>query len=422
MQVEEHFFTTVQNLAFTKKFCIALSGGLDSRVLLHLFSKLLKMDPSFHLRAIHVHHGLSPRADDWAQLCQVFCISYPIPLEVVPITITKQPQQSLEAIARNQRYQALQERIQENEALVTAHQENDQAETLLLQLFRGAGPRGLAAMPAMTSFGKGYLFRPLLTATRTQLENYARAEGLEWIEDESNANQAFDRNFIRHELLPLIQTRWPKITANLSRAAQHCAEADSLLKHHVLQAFQRVFNAKDQSLSILGILSLENAIQNQVLRHWLSILGFSLPSTKKLLQIKQEILRCRQDARPLICWEGIEMRRYGDSLYILAPLGPHDPAIVIPWDLKEDLALPNGLGILSPKDLEQHGLELEQLTGVTIRFRQGGEKCRLKNRDHSHCLKKLFQEWQVPPWLRNRVPLLYSKEELRAVIGYTLQN
>jgi tRNA(Ile)-lysidine synthase len=368
-----------------------------------------------------VHHGLSPNADAWARACQTFCDQYQIPIDISYIQLTKTPQESLEAQARMSRYSVLKKQLQPQEMLVTAHQQNDQAETVLLQLFRGAGPKGLAAMPLIASFGEDHsLFRPLLIFERYELEQYAIEKQLRWLDDESNRNIAFDRNFIRQELLPLIQTRWPKVITNLARTAQHCAKADQLLLQHHTQTFVSLFDPKTHTLSVSKLLVLNSEVQNHILRYWLQHLGYELPSTKKLQILRQEIVSCRKDAKPLIAWRGVEIRRYRDQLYAMTPLLNYDSSQVIAWDANHDLILPNGAGIITLASLTAQGLDLKTLESVTIRFRQGGERCRLPNRKHSHSLKKLFQDWAIPPWLRDRVPLLYSGKTLKAVIGYVI--
>ena len=419
MLTDSFFLKFLRDITPAKRFCVAFSGGLDSTVLLHLLNQLKKYEPDLVVRAVHVHHGLSGNADQWSAHCEKLCVSYQVPVTISHISIKKIPKVSLEELARTKRYEVLKGLLEENEVLVTAHHLNDQAETLLLQLFRGAGPKGLASMPVIVPFGNGFLLRPFLTFKKEVLKHYAVAKQLHWVEDESNQNLALDRNFLRHELLPLIQNRWPTITENLSRAAKHCAEANCYIDDHLKELFNTVFTRETNSLSLPDLLNYEPETQKYLIRYWLQYLKFPLPSTKKLAQLQVELLQSKHDAMPLLCWKMVEIRRFDQQLYAMSPLPPHDSQVVIPWDLQQpDLLLPNNMGLITLNELQQLGVTTDTLKQVTIRFRQGGERCRLKNRNHSHALKKLFQEWRVPPWQRNRIPLVYVEEKLVAVVGY----
>jgi tRNA(Ile)-lysidine synthase len=420
MLTHENFFKRLRAYTHLNEFCLAFSGGLDSSVLLHLFCQCRQQHPTIRLRAVHIHHGLSPHADQWAASCERVCHHYEVPIDIIKIAIAKNSQESLEELARNGRYQVFRELLRGDELLVTAHHQDDQAETVLLQLFRGAGPKGLAAMPIIAPFAKGILFRPLLAYQREQLKYYANSQQINWLEDESNQNLVFDRNFIREALLPLIKTRWPTISDNLMRVAGHCAQADKFIEKNIAHLFNNLIDPGTNRLAVEGLLSFDKPIQNYIIRFWLQYLNRPLPSTALLEVLHQEILACRQDANPIVRWKDIEIRRYHNYLYAMPPLKYHDPAMVISWDLNEDLVLPNDLGTMSLSSLKQQGLNPVDLDQVTIRFRQGGERCRLPNRPHSHSLKKLFQEWRVPPWQRGRIPLLYSKNKLRAIIGYAV--
>lgn len=410
------FIEQLIELPDTAQCCIALSGGLDSRVMLHLLAKAREV-LNIKLRAVHVHHGLSPNATAWANFCQATCDSYEIPLEICKVKVTKLRQQSLEEQARIERYRVFRELLEKDEFLVTAHHQDDQAETLLLQLFRGCGPKGLAGMARTKKLGNGWLLRPLLEFPRSMLKDYAIVNKLQWLEDESNRNLAFDRNFLRHSILPMLQSRWPQLSANLTRAAKHCAQADSFIEYHIVQDFEGVYNRRNMTLQVSKLLELDAEIQNYVIRYWLQYLDLSLPSVKKLQALRKDLLLSRVDAAPLIHWKGVQVRRYQDQLYAMSPLLPHDPSIIIPWNLQDDLELPSQLGILLLQDVIQMGFHHLPVP-ITIRFRQGGERCQLKNRKHSHSLKKLFQLWGVPPWLRERIPLLYAGDELKAIMGY----
>jgi tRNA(Ile)-lysidine synthase len=412
------FFNNLQAITSSNDVCIALSGGLDSSVLLYLFYTLRSKEPRLNLRAVHAHHGLSIHADKWLSTCEMLCKAYQIPLLVSHLKIKKTPQASLENVAREGRYEFFKGILKENECLVTGHHQNDQAETLLLQLFRGAGPKGLAAMPSMTAFGKGFLIRPLLSYKKAALLQFALDNQLKWIEDESNYDVNFDRNFLRSELMPLLEKRWPAVINNLARVARHCAQADYFIGKQLDESFQEAFDQSTNGLRIDMLLKHDALTQNYLLRYWLQYINLSLPSTEKLKILREEILGAKQDAMPLLRWRQVEVRRYHNQLYAMPPLPKHDTSQIIPWNLEQDLMLPGGIGRITINQLTELGLKRETLENVTIRFRQGGECCRLKNRKHSHSLKKLFQTWCVPPWQRDRVPLLYANDHLKAIIGY----
>lgn len=411
------FKDTIAFLTSSSHFCLAYSGGLDSTVLLHLFVKLRK-ESQISLRAIHINHGLSPHASRWEQLCQDNASAQDVPIEVHHIKIQKNAQESLEAIARTLRYDLFESLLQPREVLVTAHHCNDQAETLLLQLLRGCGPKGLAGMPNAAIFGEGQLIRPLLQYSRSELREYATAQGLQWVEDESNGNNSFDRNYLRNAVLPLIEKRWPGAVQTLARTSQHCATAEKFIEEQVSKHFVSIFNSSNNSLWLEPLLGLEKTTQAYLIRYWLQKLKLPLPNTKKLETLLSQ-LTCRQDAKLLITWGQVEIRRYDNALFALNNISRHNPDEIIPWDLQDDLVLPCELGTVRVKDVLQAGLVLES-PRITIRFRKGGERCTLLNRSHSHSLKKLFQHWRVPPWLRDRIPLLYDDDKLKAIIGYAI--
>lgn len=416
----ESFYHFLQEKTSSNRFCIAFSGGLDSAVLLHLFNALSRIDSNINLRAIHINHGLSPNANHWEKQCQEICHQYQIPLHIKQLKLSKKPKMSLEDLARRARYDVFRQYLSQGETLVTAHHQDDQAETLLLQLFRGAGPKGLASMPGYVSFGQGFLIRPLLNFQKLALQQYAEKEGLQWIEDESNGNINFDRNFLRHEILPLLKQRWPNIADNLARSAYHCANADKYIAQQVVHIFEDLFNSENLALHIPSLLNHSIETQNYVIRYWLQRLDFPLPSTKKLGILHDEILKSRHDGNPLLRWKQVEIRRYNNYLYAMSPLSAHNTTLVIRWQMTDDLILPNNLGVIKLDELINSGINLDIPEPITVRFRQGGERCRLKNRTHTHSLKKLFQDWKIPPWNRDRIPLLYKGDELKAIVGYAV--
>lgn len=400
-----------------KTYWIAYSGGLDSHVLLSL-SHALREECALSLRAIHVNHGLSSNAKVWAAHCAQVCKEYEIDYVERSVTIALQAGDSLEEAARVARYAVFADCLGENDILLTAHHQDDQAETLLLQLLRGAGLKGLAAMPAIKSFAHGLHARPLLTFPRTTLEYYAQEQQLRWVEDESNHNHQLTRNFIRHDILALLKTRWPSVASTLSRSALHCSEAEDLLQEFGLEIMDGVKGSRPETLSVSKLLQVHPKKQRLILRTWIHHLGYSLPDAKKLEAILSTVLTAGCDRMPCVNWRLAEVRRYRDDLYMMACLPSHDATLSVEWNLNQP-TMQIGNSVLRASLVQGRGLRAD-IQHVQLRFRQGGEVAEMAGRGH-HTLKNLFQEWDVPPWERDRIPLVYVKEKLIAVLGYFLE-
>ncbi len=399
---------------------LALSGGLDSCVLLHLLAELRPRLP-YELRAIHVHHGLQTDADSWQVHCEKLCADYGIGLHTERLILSINRGDSLEAVAREARYRALAASMGEGDLLLTAQHQDDQAETLLLQLMRGSGPAGLAAMPLLARFEPGWLARPLLAYSREALEAYARHNELSWREDPSNRDQRFDRNFIRHQVMPLLRARWPAVSTTLSRAARFSGELLMLVKEEAEEDLANARHDESDTLSITALKQLSSIRLRNLLRHWISACGAPLPSSKKLVRIEGEAVHGRSDAVPLICWEGWEVRRYRDRLFLNPAQAVELPVQPLTWPDAEELILPDGLGRIRVRPgVSGISAARWRQAEVDVRFRDGGERCRLPGRSHHRPLKKLFQEWGVPPWERGRIPLVYLDGELAAVPGYCI--
>lgn len=401
-----------------RRYWIAYSGGADSHVLLHALAALRDRLNGAVLQAVHVHHGLHADAERWVAHCRAICTALEVELQVLRVDARPGRGQSPEAAAREARYGALRHRLEAGDALVTAHHQEDQAETLLLQLLRGSGPRGLAAMPESAVFGAGLHLRPLLGFSRQALRDYARCHELAWVEDSSNAALDYHRNYLRHEILPRLRTQWPAASATMARAAGHSAEAAELLNE--LAAVDLRAAGVDEAagcLSVSVLLGLPAARRRNVLRFWLQGLGLPVPSSAQLERLQEDVLRAAADAEPCARWPGAEVRRYRDRLYAMAPLAAPDRRRVLAWDLNSALVLPDGCGRLAVHATTGGGLKADLPHGgaVTIRFRQGGERCRPAGRRETHALKKLLQERGVPPWQRARMPLIYVDGQLAAV-------
>lgn len=398
-------------------YCVAYSGGVDSHVLLHLMTVAARARDA-RLDAVHVDHGLQLSSGDWAVHCRDVCEELGVPLTVLRVDAAPRPGESPEAAARHARYRALAGWLPAAAVLLTAQHRDDQAETLLLQLFRGAGPRGLASMPAETALGGGRLARPLLDVGRAAVLDYARRQRLRWIEDPSNADTRYDRNLLRRQLLPAIRQRWPGIDTVLARAASLQADqAELAAALGALDCQQCGIAGQPAQLDVEALGRLGRARQRNLLRHWIGANRLPLPAMAVLDRILDSVLPARADARPRVHWPGAEVRRFRGRLYLMPPLPPL-PDVRFTWNLQQPLVLPAGLGRLEAVAVSGGGLRLPCGASLEVGFRRGGESLRPAGRGARHALKKLFQEWQVPDWERARVPLLFCDGALAGVAGY----
>lgn len=398
-------------------YWVAYSGGLDSHVLLHLLAGLQKK-LDLRISVIHINHQLSSNASSWAAHCARVASAFSLPYIERSITLSAATMQSPEEIARDYRYAIFKEFIKEDDILLTAHHQDDQAETVLLQLLRGAGPKGLAAMPEEKPFGAGKHVRPLLHFTRDELHEYAVVHQLEWINDESNTNTHFTRNFFRHDILPLLKKRWPNVTNTIARSAQNCQETQQLLDEVLQEELHSLQGTRTGTLSVSRLTECSPVRQRYLLRTWIAQSGHVVPSAIKLQQMQHDLLTARADKSPCLRWGKMALRRYRDDIYLLPDIEPSTLPETIDWQLSEPLIIPQ-VGVLHAVLSQQLGMLLRpDIQKVTVRFRQGGEKLLLSGRTHHHSLKHFFQENHVPPWERSRVPLIYVGEELAGAVGY----
>ena len=418
MNLLQHLREQLNSINIPSCVYIAYSGGLDSHVLLHGLTQLRRQIPGLSLQAMHVHHGLSPHADEWVKHCRMVCEALQVEFHCEYLDSAPGPGESVEAWAREARYAVFAKKLPAGNVLLTAHTQDDQAETVLLQLLRGSGPKGLAAMPQNQIFFSGRLLRPLLNLSRRQLHEYAIQQNLIWLEDESNIDQRFDRNFLRHRVMPLLRERWPGTTKNISRSASHCAEAAAGLSE-----LARIdLGGHSSALLPLELLrALSPPRQRNLLRHWLKDSGCRLPNTRHIQRIQQDLINGRVDSQPQVSWDGWVIRRYRQSLMVEAAASTVKMDECIAWDLSAPLPLPERLGELVAVQQVDGGISLRiDPRRLNVRFRRGGERCRLTGKNQTAALKKLFQQWGVPPWQRSTIPLLYQDDELVAVIGYAI--
>lgn len=295
-------------------YLIAYSGGMDSSALLHQYANT---HPRDKLRAIHVNHGLYPEADAWQSHCEKTCADLNIPLTCVKLQSKPPEGESIEAWARDKRRAVFAEHLQENESLVTGQHADDQAETLLLQLLRGAGPKGLSAMPAEAEFEGRRHIRPMLKLSKQDIHHYVREHEIDWVNDHSNQDTQFDRNFLREKIIPVLKQRWPSLEKTLSRSAAHCAEQELLVQLLLAPLFIQCQGSKLGTLSIQALQRHPAVVQRALVRHWLGEKKFPMPGHKKFENIFQELIPARADASPLIAWGEVCIRRYRDDLYAL---------------------------------------------------------------------------------------------------------
>jgi tRNA(Ile)-lysidine synthase len=406
----------LNSLSTKKKLLVAYSGGLDSHVLLHALAKI-SLSKDLQLRAIYIDHGLQSVAKQWSQHCLNICNNLGIECEIVSLNLIIPKGKSLEAVAREARYQVFAQRLEEDEVLVTAHHQDDQAETLLIQLFRGAGINGLAAMPVTSDFANGQHIRPLLDQSRQSLEQYAQRHNLDTIEDPSNQDQCFDRNFLRHNIIPLLKNRWQSINQLLARAAGHQAEAKSVLAEYLAQDLPKLAGKRSGTLSIKKLKQLSTPRCKAIIRYFLDQKGFLAPSEKKLRHILSDVLNAQQSATPCVHWQGVEVRRFQDDLYAITPLTVHNSQQIIHWNTNQALQLPSLNRILKIDQLETINDLLAVHNGIVeVRFRQGGEKIYQIQRKCTKSLKKIFQEMHIPTWERDRIPLIYIENRLVLIL------
>lgn len=397
-----------------RRFVLAFSGGLDSRVLLHLMGQFLRQHPQHRCLAVHVHHGLSTNADCWSQHCLDWAQAEGIDCVVERVNLELTNRSSVEQLARDERYKALKKHFHPQDILLTAQHADDQLETVLLALKRGSGPAGLAAMAECTPFAGGYHLRPLLGVTRLQIEEHGRACQLDWVEDESNQDTRYDRNFLRHEVAPQLIARWPGIRKAVARSASLCGEQDALLEELLSEKLEQAMH-HDQSLIISQLGS--ERIGKQLIRHWLGRCGVLMPSQAQLEQIWHSVVNAKPDANPQLCWNQVQVRRYQQRLYLVKQW-PDIRHWQQECQLDQPCCLPQDLGVLTLKQIGQGQLRKPRPGEVvTVRFEPEGLEVKPFGRSGKRKIKKLFQEYGVPSWNRRRTPLIYYGEELAAVAG-----
>lgn len=408
----ERSFTKL-DIPFTK-VVVAYSGGLDSSVLLKLSQQLFTKHPHIALVAVHVNHGLQQQAKQWQRHCQEQAELFGVPFVAESVELQIKPRESIESAARTARYAALAKHVDSESLLLTAHHADDQFETLMLALKRGSGLSGLAAMPDCRRFAQGHLFRPLLVSTRADLQCYAQESDLSWIEDPSNQSMQFDRNFLRHQVLPELTQRWPQLLQTVQRSVTHLQESKHLIDE--LAASDMRNCALADSIDCAQLLLLSEARCKNVLRFWLNTQSWSYPSQAQLQQVVAQC-QAKADAKVTISLPQGQIRRFKGRLYLVDKASLFEQSEVDVWDMNAQpcLELQNGSrlswhkgGRLLPPGSAQR---------VSIRFRDELSIDSFNSAErHGHrSIKKLLQEAHLKPWLRNRIPFVFYDEHLVAI-------
>jgi tRNA(Ile)-lysidine synthase len=386
---------------------VGYSGGADSSVLLHALAHNAAARAR-GLRAMHVDHGLHEDSAAWSEHCRAAAAGFGIPLDVVRVEVERDRGTGLEDAARSARTAAFERLLRPGEILTLAHHRDDQAETVLLKLLRGAGPEGLGGMRELRTFAQGHLWRPLLDLPRSVLLDYARRHDLHWLDDPSNTDTTLRRNFLRNDILPRLETRWPGADIALAHSAAWARNAADFIDAEAHKALARLQGLDPATLVWRDWLALPDALRDPVLRLWLRDLSLDEPAHFHVAELERQLREANDDRLPCVRFAQTELRRYRDLVYALRPLPPLPDHWQAAWNGDAALPLPAGgtLALSPPRRLD---------SPLSVRYRQGGERIKPAGSAHTRDLRLLFQETGVPPWLRDRIPLIFLDGELIAV-------
>ncbi len=396
-----------------QRWIVGYSGGVDSTVLLYSLLQLAQSESLPPILALHVNHHIHPDSAIWAKQCEEFCANLKIECQIHDVIVDQSHPKGLEAAAREARYQVYTQVITSDDLLLLGHHLDDQAETLLIQTFRGGGVHGLAAMSSLREIGAGQMLRPLLETTRSMIESYAKRAGLTWIEDPSNQSHQHERNFIRHKIMPMLLQRRAGVNRVLARSAEHFAEAaqllDELAEHDLEQA-------SEGGLTVINLDSIQQhkpSRQDNLLRYWVYRCSGNYPSSQQLKALKNDVIAAKVDAQPQLQFGDYQVRRFHNHLYWLPQLP--QPPVSYPIGIdKPVIELPQGCGTLELKTEIGNGLSLKHLkqaSTIEVIWRKGGESLLLKD-GHHHRLKKLYQQQNSPPWERDLRPMIAINGEI----------
>lgn len=392
--------------AAARRIVVAFSGGVDSSVLLHAITALPDIEPS-RLYAVHVDHGLHSSSADWAAHCRRFAVERAVAAHTQRVEVTGIAEHGPEGAARRARYAAFASLLQPGDLLLTAHHADDQAETLLLRALRSAGLDGMAAMRPLRALGDAHLGRPLLEVARAEILDYARRHQLQWIEDPSNLDERLDRNFLRQQVLPLIEKRWPQARRALMQTARHLRAAESAARAELDRRLAEASSGDRASIRIDKLSNYAPEESATLLRHWLLAIELPPPPPRVLDDLLRQLHYADADRSIHVRWPGVELRRYRSALYALRP----QPAIATILD--SEWLLPEPLTLADGRVLRIEG-ETPRRT-FRVRARSGGEVLTIAANRPRREVRLLFQEQGIPPWQRERLPYLYDGDKLIAV-------
>jgi len=396
-----------------KKICVSLSGGVDSIVLLYALNQSLGKGSS--IRAIHINHNLVKDSESWADFCIKTCDQIQIQIDIHSVKVNTKEGFGIEAAARKARYQKLQRSIEEGEWLMTGHHQDDQLETVLLRMARGTGVEGLQGIQKQFTFGRGNILRPLLNVSKDEILGYAREKKLDWVVDTSNQETYFDRNFLRMKVIPTLKERWPAFSSSVSRLSDISTQTSTLLKELAEQDLGSNYPIKNLDTGIFKNKSIGRAIN--VIRFLILKNEMSVPSMK-VLNSGVNILLNPKNVNPSMVWDNYCIKRYLDKLYFLqlSELQPNQSNELMNWSIDEPLVLDESGSTLAATMAKGKGLSLKKCNkNLDVQFRKGGESIRPVGHKITKKLKKLFQEDHILPWTRDKIPLLYKKNELIGV-------
>lgn len=419
MSLVQHFIDTLQrHLPNGGRVVIGFSGGVDSRVLLRLAALYRAQRPDLELLAVHVHHGLSQYADKWLEQCESWAKAEQISFIAEHVSLDLESGDSVEQLARDARYRALASHVNTGDILLTGQHLDDQAETFLLALKRGSGPKGLSSMALSAPFASGELVRPLLDVSRSDIEHFAQAQQLSWLEDDSNQDTRFDRNFLRHQVLPVINERWPSFSKAVRRSARLCAKQEQLLEELLRPELEECLNSFE-GIDIDALNRSSALKRDQLLRMWLEAYTSVLPSEVQLQQLWSDVALAKPDANPVLVLASGSVRRFKSYLYwvgLQQDVAQWNESLVI----EEAVQLPDSLGKLTlTRSTGQNSVMTLTRSALTeplfVMFEPEGLSAHPYGRAGSRKLKKLFQEYQIPSWQRRRIPIVMMGEKVVAV-------
>lgn len=392
-------------------YWIAFSGGADSTALLHAMAQI-RSELGVEIRAIHINHGLHPEARNWQTHCEQQCHELGITLLQKTVRVEPAARKSPEAQARAARYTAMLAEIEDGDMLLTGHHADDQAETLILNLMRGAGVAGLAAMHPLRKAGSAWLGRPLLNWNRRQLRQYLADENIPFIDDPSNEDRSIRRNFIRHEILPRLAKVWPAATEQVNKSAVHARTASAILKSVARADLAICLGAYRYEVNLERMCLFDNNRQALIIRQWARENALSTPDQRQLNELLQQLQQAREGSALCMKWPGVEVHRYRSKLFIMAALPDSSQDWRLDWDGRNPISLPYGTGELHLKGVNGTTFDDRPLE---VHARGGSERLQPVGQTHHKSLKQLFQSAGVPPWLRSRIPLLSRGGQCLAV-------